>query len=39
MSHFVNIRTHIREREHLVQALRDLHCQFQVGENLTVLGA
>lgn len=30
MSHFINIRTQIREREHLVQALRDLHYQFQV---------
>ena len=29
MSHFINIRTQIREREHLVQALRDLHYQFQ----------
>jgi hypothetical protein len=29
MSHFVRIRTQIREREHLVTALRDLHYQFQ----------
>lgn len=38
MSHFVKIRTQIREREHLVQALRDLHHQFQEGENLPVRG-
>lgn len=38
MSHFQRIRTQIREREHLVQALRDLHCQFQEGENLAVRG-
>ena len=38
MSHFVNIRTQIREREHLVQALRDLHYQFQEGDKLRVRG-
>lgn len=38
MSHFVRIRTQIREREHLVQALRDLHYQYQEGENLVVRG-
>jgi hypothetical protein len=38
MSHFVKIRTQIREREHLVQALRDLHYQFQEGQNLVVNG-
>ena len=38
MSHFVRIRTQIREREHLVQALRDLHCQFQEGQNIVVRG-
>lgn len=38
MSHFVRIRTQIREREHLTQALRDLHYQFREGENLTVRG-
>ena len=38
MSHFVRIRTQIREREHLVQALRDLHYQFQEGQNLVVRG-
>jgi hypothetical protein len=38
MSHFQRIRTQIREREHLVQALRELHYQFQEGENLQVRG-
>lgn len=38
MSHFVRIQTQIREREHLVQALRDLHHQFREGENLVVRG-
>ncbi len=38
MSHFLRIRTQIREREHLVQALRDLHYQFQEGRNLAVRG-
>ena len=38
MSHFVRIRTQIRERDHLVQALRDLHHEFQEGENLVVRG-
>jgi hypothetical protein len=38
MSHFVRIRTQIREREHLTQALRDLHYQFQEGKNLVVRG-
>lgn len=38
MSHFVRLRTQIREREHLVQALRDLHHQFREGENLPVRG-
>ena len=38
MSHFQRIRTQIREQEHLVQALRDLHYQFQDGENLVVRG-
>ena len=38
MSHFVRIQTQIREREHLVQSLRDLHYQFQEGENLIVRG-
>ena len=38
MSHFVRIQTKIREREHLVQALKDLHCQFREGERLVVGG-
>ena len=38
MSHFIRIKTQIREREHLTQALRDLHYQFQEGENLVVHG-
>lgn len=38
MSHFARIQTQIREREHLVQALRDLHYQFQEGQNLVVRG-
>lgn len=38
MSHFLRIRTQIREREHLVQALRDLHYEFQEGQNLVVRG-
>ena len=38
MSHFVRIQTEIREREHLMQALRDLNYQFQVGEELPVRG-
>ncbi|MCX6620688.1 MAG: DUF1257 domain-containing protein [Acidobacteria bacterium] len=38
MSHFVRIRTQIREREHLVQALRDLHYRFQEGQNIVVRG-
>ena len=38
MSHFVRVRTQIRERDQLVQALRDLHYQFKVGESLAVRG-
>lgn len=38
MSHFQRVKTQIREREHLVQALRDLHLQFREGENLVVRG-
>jgi hypothetical protein len=38
VSHFVKIRTQIREREHLAQALRDLHYEFQEGRNLVVRG-
>ena len=38
MSHFVQVRTQIREREQLVAALRDLHHQFREGENLQIRG-
>lgn len=38
MSHFTRIRTQIREREHLTQALRDLHHQYQEGVDLVVRG-
>ena len=38
MSHFVRVRTEIRERERLVAALRDLHYQFQAGKNVVVRG-
>jgi hypothetical protein len=38
MSHFLRIQTQIRERQHLVAALRDLHYQYQEGENLLVRG-
>jgi hypothetical protein len=38
MSHFQRIRTQIREREHLIAALRDLHYEFQEGEHLEVRG-
>ncbi|MBP7053727.1 MAG: DUF1257 domain-containing protein [Phycisphaerae bacterium] len=38
MSHFLRIMTQIREREHLVKSLRDLHYQFREGENLVVRG-
>jgi hypothetical protein len=33
MSHFLKIRTQIREREQLLGALRDLHYQHQVSPN------
>ena len=38
MSHFLRIRTQITERQHLVQALRDLHYRFQEGQNLLIRG-
>jgi hypothetical protein len=38
MSHFLKIRTQIKEKEHLLRSLRDLHYQFQEGENLVVRG-
>ena len=38
MSHFTKIKTLIREREVLCDALRDLHYQFREGERVTVNG-
>ncbi len=38
MSHFVRIQTQLREKEMLTRALRDLHYQYQEGENLVVRG-
>ena len=38
MSHFTKVKTVIRERELLCDALRQLHHQFQEGEGLTVRG-
>lgn len=38
MSHFTTIRTIIRDRETLCEALRHLHREFRVGENLAVRG-
>jgi len=38
MSHFIRIRMQIREREHLLAALRNLHYEYQEGENLVVRG-
>lgn len=38
MSHFLRIQMQIREKEHLVAALRDLHYQFQEGQDLVVRG-
>ena len=38
MSHFIRIRMQIRERQHLVAALRDLNYQFQEGKSLPVRG-
>ncbi len=38
MSHFVRIQTQIREKEMLTRALRDLHYQYQEGQNLVVRG-
>jgi len=38
MSHFARVRTQIREREHLVTALRELHYQCREGEKLVVRG-
>ena len=38
MSHFLRIKTQLREREPLVQALRTLHHEFKEGERLLVRG-
>lgn len=38
MSHFVTLRTRIREKDRLLEALRDLNFNFQEGLNLTVNG-
>ena len=38
MSHFITIRTDLREREHLLAALRDLGHVPEEGEGLTVSG-
>ena len=38
MSHFTTIKTVIRDRETLCEALRSLHYEFRVGENLSVRG-
>lgn len=38
MSHFLKIKTQIREKDHLVRSLRDLHYRFQEGNNLIVRG-
>ena len=38
MSHFTRIQTQIREREGLLNALRDLHYAYRVGESLPVRG-
>lgn len=38
MSHFVTIRTELREREALLEALRDLGLAFEEGKDLPVRG-
>ena len=38
MSHFLRIQTQIREKEHLVRALSDLHYRFQQGQDLQIRG-
>ncbi len=38
MSHFTTIKTVIRDRETLREALRSLHYEFREGENLSVRG-
>ncbi len=38
MSHFTKVKTVIRDREFLCEALRQLHHEFREGENLVVRG-
>lgn len=38
MSHFTTIKTLIREKNFLCEALRDLHYTFREGENLVIRG-
>ena len=38
MSHFTTVKTVIRDQETLVDALRQLHHKFQVGERLPIRG-
>lgn len=38
MSHFTTLKTMIREKDYLCEALRDLHYAFREGEGLTVRG-
>lgn len=38
MSHFSTVKTVIRDQESLVQTLRQLHYDFQVGERLPIRG-
>lgn len=38
MSHFTRIKTQIVEREFLLQALQDLDCTYEVGEDLKIGG-
>jgi hypothetical protein len=38
MSHFRRLKTKIREREHLIQALKDLRLEAREGKNLPVRG-
>lgn len=38
MSHFVQIKTIIKEEQHLIEALKDLHLRYRVGEDLYVEG-
>lgn len=38
MSHFITLRTCIREKDRLLEALHDLNFNFQEGQNLAVSG-